>query len=172
VISSPILPRERELSLAHAQRFSFLIMEQCCSPLAVESIPGTTAISVTLLPRERELRLAHAQRCSFLIMEHCCSPLAVEIFPGKQECTSISAPILPRERELSLAYAQRCTFLIKEQRCGPLAIEMVPGKHSDFSPYIAKRARDQSGACAEMQFPDYGTELWSPGYRSGSKKAL
>jgi hypothetical protein len=39
-ISAPILPRERELSLALAQRCSFLIMEQCCGPLAVEFIPG------------------------------------------------------------------------------------------------------------------------------------
>jgi hypothetical protein len=32
--------RERELSLAHAQRWRFLIMEQCCGPLAVEIITG------------------------------------------------------------------------------------------------------------------------------------
>jgi hypothetical protein len=37
---------------------------------------------------------------------------------------------------------------------------MVPGKHCDFSTYIAKRARAQSGPCAEVQFPDYGTVLW------------
>jgi hypothetical protein len=39
-ISSPVLPRERELRLAHAQRCSFLIMEECCGPLGVEIIPG------------------------------------------------------------------------------------------------------------------------------------
>jgi hypothetical protein len=39
-ISSPIFPRERELSLEHVQRCSFLIMEQRCGPLAVEMIPG------------------------------------------------------------------------------------------------------------------------------------
>jgi hypothetical protein len=39
-ISAPILPSERELSLAHAQSCIFLIMEQCCVPLAVEMIPG------------------------------------------------------------------------------------------------------------------------------------
>jgi hypothetical protein len=39
-ISSPILPRDRELSLEHAQRCRFLIMEQCCGPLAVEIVPG------------------------------------------------------------------------------------------------------------------------------------
>jgi hypothetical protein len=71
----------------------------------------------------------------------------------------ISAPILPRERELSLEHAQRCSFLIMEQSCGPLAVEMVPEEHCDFSTYLAKREKSQSGACAEVQFPDYGTVL-------------
>jgi hypothetical protein len=53
-----------------------------------------------------------------------------------------------------------------EQICGTLAIEIIPGKHCDFSNYLAKRARAQSGACAEVQFSDYGTELWSPGSRN------
>jgi hypothetical protein len=35
-----------------------------------------------------------------------------------------------------------------------------------------KRARAQSGACAEVQFPDYGTVFWSPGRRNVSRKAL
>jgi hypothetical protein len=83
VISAHILPRERKLSLAHAQRCSFLIMEQCCGPLAVEIVPGNTAISAPILPREREISLALSQRCSFLIMEQSCVPLAVEIVPGK-----------------------------------------------------------------------------------------
>jgi hypothetical protein len=78
------------------------------------------------------------------------------MIPGN---TAISSPILRRERELSLEHAQRCNFLIMDQRCGPLAVEMVPGKHCDFSNCLAKRARAQSGACAEEQFPDYGTEL-------------
>jgi hypothetical protein len=72
VISAPILQRERELSLAHAQRCNFLIMEHGCGPLAVEMFPGkqeSTAISAPNLPRERELSLPHEQRCSFLIME-------------------------------------------------------------------------------------------------------
>jgi hypothetical protein len=46
-----------------------------------------------------------------------------------------------------------------EQISGTLAVEIVPGKHCDFSTYLAKRARAQSGACAEVQFPDYQTEL-------------
>jgi hypothetical protein len=50
-ISAPILPKERELSLAHAQRCSFLIIEQCCGPLAVEMIPGNTVFSEPILPR-------------------------------------------------------------------------------------------------------------------------
>jgi hypothetical protein len=66
----------------------------------------------------------------------------------------ISVLILPRERELILEHAQRCSFLIMEQSCGPLAVEIFPGKHFDFRTYFAKRARAQSGACAEVQFPD------------------
>jgi hypothetical protein len=131
-------------------------MEQNSGPLAVEMVPGNTVISAVILPRERELRLEHAQRCSFLIMEQCCGTLAVEIVPGNIE---ISAPILPREREISLEHAQRCSFLIMKQCCGPLAVEIISGKHNDFSTYLTKRTRAQSGACAEVQFPDYGTML-------------
>jgi hypothetical protein len=84
----------------------------------------------------------------------------------------ISALILSREAELSVEHAQRCRCLIMEHTCGPLAIEIVPGEHCNFSTYLAKRARTQSGACAEVQFPDYGTVLWCPGFRNCSKKAL
>jgi hypothetical protein len=52
VISASILPREREVNLAHAQMCSFLIMEHCCGFLAVEIVPGkqeSTAISAPLL---------------------------------------------------------------------------------------------------------------------------
>jgi hypothetical protein len=118
-----------------------------------------TAISAPILPRELELSLAHVQRCSFVIMEQCSGPLAVEIVPGNQESTAISAPILPRERELSLGHAQRCSFLIMVKCCGPLTIEIIPGKHCVFSTNLAKRARAQSGAWAEVQFSDYGTEI-------------
>jgi hypothetical protein len=64
---------------------------------------------------------------------------------------------LQRERELSLVHAQRCSFLIRGQFCGPLTFEIFPKKHCDFSTYLAKRASAQSGAWAEVQFPDYGT---------------
>jgi hypothetical protein len=121
-------------------------MEQSCSPLAVEIFQENTAISSHILPRGRELSLAHAQRYIFMIMEHCSGPLAREIIPGKKESTAISAPILPRERELSLAHAQGCSFLIMEQCCGPLAIEIIPGKYCEFSTYLAKRTKAQSGA--------------------------
>jgi hypothetical protein len=94
-------------------------------------------------------------------MEQGSDPLAVEMIPEKQESTAISAPILPRERELSRANAQMCSFLIMEQCCGPEALENIPIKHGDFNTYLAKRARAQSGACAEVRFPDYGTVLWS-----------
>jgi hypothetical protein len=73
-------------------------------------------------------------------------------------------------RELSLEQAQRYSFLINEQSCGPLAVEFVPGKHCDFSTYLAKRAGTQSGAWAEVQFPDYGTVLWLSVSRYGSRK--
>jgi hypothetical protein len=105
-------------------------------------------------------------------MVQSCVPRAVGMVPGKQGSTAISAPILPRERELSLEHAQRSSFVIMEQCCGSLAVEMIPGKHCDFSNYLAKSARAHSGTCAEVQFPDYGTGLWSPGSRNGSKKAL
>jgi hypothetical protein len=59
-----------------------------------------------------------------------------------------------------------------EKNCVPLAVEMVPGKHCHFSTYLAKRAIAQSGACAELQFPDYVTVLCFPGSRNDSKKAL
>jgi hypothetical protein len=80
-------------------------------------------------------------------MEQCCGPLTVEIVPGY---TAISGPILPREREISLAHAPRFNFLIIEHSSGPLAVENVPGKHYDFSTYLVKRARAESGACAEV----------------------
>jgi hypothetical protein len=47
-----------------------------------------------------------------------------------------------------------------EQCSGPFAVELVPVKYCDFSNYLANRARAKSGACAEVQFPDYGTMLW------------
>jgi hypothetical protein len=81
-----------------------------------------------------------------LIMEQCCGHLAIEIFPGN---IAFSTPIFLREREISLAHAQRCSFLIMKQCCGHLAVEIIPGKHYDLSTYLTKRARAQSGACAE-----------------------
>jgi hypothetical protein len=95
--------------------------------------------------------------------------MAVEIFPGKHCDFSTN---LDKEAQLSLEHAQRCSFLIMEQRCGPLAVEMIPGKPCNFSTKLTKRARAKSGACAEVEFPYYGTELWSPGSRNCSRKAL
>jgi hypothetical protein len=82
-ISAPILPRERELSLAHAQKCNFLIMENCCGPLSLEKIPGNHCDFSTYFARERELSLAHVQKCSFLIMAQSCGPLSVEPIPRK-----------------------------------------------------------------------------------------
>jgi hypothetical protein len=53
-----------------------------------------------------------------------------------------------------------------------MSVEIIPGKHCDFSTYLAKRAGVQSGACAELQVPDYGTELWTYDSRNGSRKTL
>jgi hypothetical protein len=59
-----------------------------------------------------------------------------------------------------------------EQSYIPLAVEMVLGKHSNLITYLAKRTSVQSAACAEVQIPDYVTELWSPGSRISSRNAL
>jgi hypothetical protein len=53
-----------------------------------------------------------------------------------------------------------------------MVVEIIPGKQLDFSTYLYKRAKAQFGALAEVQFPDYGTELWSTGSRKCYKKAL
>jgi hypothetical protein len=58
-----------------------------------------------------------------------------------------------------------------EQICGPVAVETIPRKHCDFSTYLKKRARTECGACARVQFPDYGTVPWTPGRINGSRKA-
>jgi hypothetical protein len=128
-----------------------------------------TAISALILPRERELSLAHVQRCSFLIIEQGCGPMTVEIFPGN--ISDISTYFAKRTRA-KFEHEQRCSFLIMEQSCSPLAVEFVLGKHCNFSTYLAKRTSVQSGACAEVQIPDYGTELSSTGSRKDSRKAL
>jgi hypothetical protein len=62
--------------------------------------------------------------------------------------------------------------LLMDQISGPLAIEIVLKNPCDISTYLTKRARAQSGACVEEQFPDYGTVLWAPASRNGSRKAL
>jgi hypothetical protein len=89
-------------------------------------------------------------------MEQSCGHLAVELVPLN---TAISVHIMPRDREFSLENAQRCSFLIMEKRSGPLSVEMVPEKHCNFITSLAKRTRAQSGACAEVKFPVYRTEL-------------
>jgi hypothetical protein len=58
-----------------------------------------------------------------------------------------------------------------EYSCDPLAVENISGKHCDYRTYLAKRAKARSGACAEVQFPDFGTVMWSPGSINNSMKA-
>jgi hypothetical protein len=164
------LPRERELSLAHAQRCSFLIKEQGYSPLSVEIFPGKHCDFSTYLAKRAGAEPGACAEMQFPDYG------TVLWSPGSrnwfQESTAISATLLPRERELSLAHAQRCRFLITDQSCGTLAVGSVTGKHCNFSKYLAKRAQAQSVACAEVQFPDYGTVLCSPNSRNCSRKAL
>jgi hypothetical protein len=61
--------------------------------------------------------------------------------------------------------------MIMEQCSSYQAVEIDLGKHCNFSTYLAQRAITQSGACAEVQFPDYGTVLWSPASKNCSRKA-
>jgi hypothetical protein len=42
--------------MAHAQRYSFLIVEQCCEPLAVEIIPGNHCDFSTYLAKRATAR--------------------------------------------------------------------------------------------------------------------
>jgi hypothetical protein len=80
--------------------------------------------------------------------------MAVEMIPGK-DC-DFSIYLAKRGRAQS-EHAQSFSFLIMEQCYFPLAVEMFPGNHWDFSTYLDKRVRAQSGACAEVQFLDFGT---------------
>jgi hypothetical protein len=132
-------------------------------------VPGKHCDFSTYLAKKVRAQSGACARCSFLIIEQRYGSLSVEIFRLN---TEISAPILPRERELSLAHSQMCSFLIMEQCCVLLEVEIFPGNHCDFSTYLAKCARAQSGTCAEVQFPDYGTELFSPDSRNNSRNSL
>jgi hypothetical protein len=144
-------------------------MEQSCGPLAIAIFPRKHCDFSTYLAKRARTQSGACAELQFpddgTVLW---SPDSKNCFSGS---TEISAPILPRERELSLAHAQRCSFLFMEQSCGPLAVEIVPRKHCDFSTYLANRARAHSGACAEVQFHDYGSVLWSNGRRNFSRKA-
>jgi hypothetical protein len=89
-------------------------------------------------------------------MEECCGHTSVEIIPGNN-CDFRT--YLAKRVRAKLDHAQRCSFLIMEQSCGSLAVEIFSENHCDFRTYLPKRARAQSSACAEVQYPDYGTEL-------------
>jgi hypothetical protein len=138
-------------------------------PLTVEYVQGKHCDFCNYLAKRARDQSGACAEVQFPDYGKSCGPLTAEMVQGN---TEISAPILPREREISLAHAQRCSFLFMEQCCGPLAVEIIPGKNCDFSIYLTKRARTHSGACVELQFPDYGTVLWSHGSRNFSRKAL
>jgi hypothetical protein len=150
-------------------------MEHSCGPLAVESFPGkqeSTANSAPIFPRERELSLAHVQRCSFLIMDQCCGPLTVQNCSRK----ALRFQHLSCQESESSGWSMRrgavSRLWKKLWSPGSRNFSWKAGKHCDFSTYLAKRARAQAGACAEVQFPDSRTVLWSPVGRNVSRKTL
>jgi hypothetical protein len=122
-------------------------MEQCCGKQLVDIVPRKHCDFSTYLEKRWRAQSGACAEVQF-------PDYGTELWsPGsrkKQESTAFSKPILPRERELCLEHAQRCRFLIMEESCCPLSVENFQEKHCDFSTYLAKRARAQSGACAEV----------------------
>jgi hypothetical protein len=147
-------------------------MEQSCGPLSEEIVPGKQCDFSTYLAKRARTQSGACAEVQFPDYGTVLWSPGSRNISRKAENTAISAPNLPRDRELSLAHAHKCSFLIMEQCYGPLAVEIIAGKHCDFSTYLAKRARAQSGTCAEVQFPNYGTNFWSNGNRKYSRKAL
>jgi hypothetical protein len=144
-------------------------MEQCFVPLSVEIIPRNHGDFNTYLTKSAR---AYSGACVEVQFPDYGT---VPWFPGSRIGSKKNrdfSTYLDKEREFSLAHVQRCTFLIMEQSFVRLAVEMVPGKHGDIRTYLAKRARTLPGACEEVQFPDYGTVLWSLGSRNSSRKAV
>jgi hypothetical protein len=143
-------------------------MEQFSGPLAVEIIPGKHCDFSTYLAKRARAQSGACAEVQF-------PDFGTMLWsPGSRNYSRKALRfrnLFGQERELSLSHEKRCSFLIMEQCCGPLAVEIVPRKHCDFSNYLAKGARAQSVVCAEVQFPDNGTVLWSPGSRIGSRKA-
>jgi hypothetical protein len=64
-ISAPILPREREFSLAHGQRCSFLIIKQGSSPLAVELVLGKHGDFSTYLAKRARAQFGARTKVQF-----------------------------------------------------------------------------------------------------------
>jgi hypothetical protein len=168
-ISGIIMPIKRELSLEHAQRCSFLIMEQSCGPLAVEFVPGKHWYFGTYLAKRTRAQFGACAEVQI-------SDYGTVLWPpgslnGSRFHCVLSTYIAKRASDQSGACAQVQFPDYGTVLCS-LAVEKFPGKHFDFSTYLAKGARAQSGACAEVQFHDYGTDLWSSGCRNYSRKAL
>jgi hypothetical protein len=137
-------------------------MDQCCVPLAVEIIPGKHCDFITYLSKRSRAQSGACAEVQF-------PDYGTELWsPGGINCSKKALQFqhlfCKRERELSLAHAQRCSFLIIEQSSSPLAVEIISGKHCDFRTYFAKRTRAQSGACAEVQFPDNFNRAVVPWY--------
>jgi hypothetical protein len=98
------LPREREISLAHAQRCIFLIMEQCCGPIAVEMVPRKPCDFSTILAKSGRAQSGACAEGHLLIMEQSCGHLAVEIF-SRKHC-GFSTYLAKRARAQSGACAE------------------------------------------------------------------
>jgi hypothetical protein len=119
-------------------------MEQSCGLLAVEMVPEEHCDFSTNLAKRVKAKSGACAEVQF--PDYGTVLWSPGSRNGSRKSTAISAPTLRRERVLSLAHAQRCNFLIMEHCCGPLAVDIIKGDHCDFSTYLAKRVRAQSGA--------------------------
>jgi hypothetical protein len=130
------LPRARKLCLENAQRCSFLIMEQCCGPLAVEIVPGKHCYISTYLTK-----IARAQSGT-------CAEVQIRDYgtflwsPGSRNCSikagkhsDFSTKLTKRARAQFGACAE-VHFPDYKQCSGPLAVEIVPGNTGISAPIL------------------------------------
>jgi hypothetical protein len=171
-ISAPILPRERELSLAHAQRSNYLIMEHRSGPLAEDIVPRKHCDFSTYLPKRER---APSGACADVKFPHYGTVLwSTDIRDDSREALQFQYLFTKRTRAQSgtcaeVNFADYGTVLWSP---GSRNFSRKAKKHCDFRTYLAKRASAWSGACAGVQIPDYGTELWSPISRSRSWETM
>jgi hypothetical protein len=138
-ISAPLLPRVRELSLAHVQRSIFLIMEQSSGPLTVEIFPGKHCDFSFYLAKRAGARSVACAEVKF-------NDYGIELW--SLDSRNISRKALGfqhlscQESENSVWSVRReKSFLIMEQSFGPLAVEIFLGKRAISTPLLP-RERD------------------------------